>query len=357
MIWFLLLLATLLVFSYVYLRGEDLSHLDAPQQPLPVGEPSPEHHEVVASLQEFSNAATSGSRKNRIQTMRDLMDAMSEGREFVAEFRSVDDAGIKGEWVLAPGANPRRRVLYIHGGAWMAGSPRSHRAITNRLSIELNAAVFSLDYRLMPEHKRIAGIVECQNAYRWILQNGPDGKEPVDFLMVGGDSAGGSLTLVTLAWARDQGLRPAEAAIVFSPSTDVTMSSPSLFANIPTDPMLGPAFGALSRIPKLILWWATWITSRLRPSDPRVSPLRGDLAGLPPTLVLVSEQEMLFDDAYRYVAKAQAAGSPVELQSWPHMVHVWPIFNPELPEAEQAFANIVEFVESVTGETREEQAA
>jgi acetyl esterase/lipase len=111
--------------------------------------------------------------------------------------------------------------------------------------------------------------------------------------------------------------------------------------------MLGPAFSALAKVPKVALLWFTWITSRLRPSDPLVSPLRGDLAGLPPTLVLVSEQEMLYDDAYRYVTKAQAAGSPVEMLSWPHMVHVWPIFNPELPEAEEAFANITEFVDSV----------
>ena len=357
MFWFLLLLAAVVVFSYVYLRGEDLSYLDAPQPPKPVGEASAEHHEVVASLREFSSAAKAGSRKDRVRILRDLMDAMSDDREFVSEFRAVDLGGIAGEWVLAPGVDTRRRVLYIHGGAWIAGSPKSHRAITNRLSVDLNAAVFSLDYRLMPEYRRMAGIFDCQNAYRWILDNGPDGKEALDFLLVGGDSAGGSLTLVTLAWARDQGLRAADAGIVFSPSTDVTMTSPSLFANIPTDPMLGPAFGALSKVPKLVLWWSTWITSRMRPSDPLVSPLRGDLAGLPPILVLVSEQEMLFDDAYRYVTKAQAAGSPVELQSWPYMVHVWPIFNPELPEAEEAFANIAEFVDSASGGTVGELAA
>ncbi|MEP6390825.1 MAG: alpha/beta hydrolase [Halioglobus sp.] len=357
MIWFLILLAALVVFSYVYLRGEDLSYLDAPNPPMPAGEPSAEHHEVVASLGEFSSAANSGPRKDRVRTMRELMDAMSDDREFVSEFRAVDHGGVRGEWVLAPGVDARRRVLYIHGGAWIAGSPKSHRAITNRLSVDLNAAVFSLDYRLMPEYRRMAGIFDCQNAYRWILDNGPDGKEELDFLLVGGDSAGGSLTLVTLAWARDQNLRLADASIAFSPSTDVTMTSPSLFANIPTDPMLGPAFGSLSKVPKLVLWWSTWVTSRMRPSDPLVSPLRGDLSGLPPILVLVSEQEMLFDDAYRYVTKAQAAGSPVELQSWPYMVHVWPIFNPELPEAEEAFANIAEFVDSASGTLPGENAA
>ena len=83
------------------------------------------------------------------------------------------------------------------------------------------------------------------------------------------------------------------------------------------------------------------------------SPLRGDLSNLPPLLVQASEAEMLFDDARRYVSKAQAAGSPVELQSWPHMVHVWQIFVPELTEANDAFDNIAEFFDTVetAGET------
>ena len=99
------------------------------------------------------------------------------------------------------------------------------------------------------------------------------------------------------------------------------------------------------------------MTTKIRPCDPVVSPLRGDLSGLPPVLIQVSEAEMLFDDARRYVAKAQAAGSPVVLQQWPFMVHVWQIFTPELPEAEAAFDNIEEFLDSVAGAAAIEQVA
>jgi acetyl esterase/lipase len=82
---------------------------------------------------------------------------------------------------------------------------------------------------------------------------------------------------------------------------------------------------------------------RLRPADPRISPLRGSLAKLPPTLLQASDSEMLLDDSRRYAAKAQAAESPVELQTWPDMPHVWHIFR-ELPESEEAYARIGEFL-------------
>ena len=239
----------------------------------------------------------------------------------------------------------------------MAGSPKSHRAITDRLSKLADAAVLSLDYRLLPENTRRQGIEDCQQAYRWILANGPEGALDLDFLAVAGDSAGGNLTLTLIAWARDEGLRAVDAAIAFSPATDMTLTSPSLSSNIATDPMLGPAFGKLARVPKVLMWWVSWFTYRIRPADPVASPVRGDLSGLPPVLVQVSEAEMLFDDARRYVSKAQAAGSPVALQSWPHMVHVWQVFTPELPEADHAYDNIAEFLASVEGSAEEVQAA
>ncbi len=112
--------------------------------------------------------------------------------------------------------------------------------------------------------------------------------------------------------------------------------------------MLGPAFGMLTKVPNMVLLWYTWFTSRMLPSDPRISPLRGSLANLPPILVQASDSEMLLDDARRYVAKAQAAESPVLLQTWPDMLHVWQMFTPELAEAEEAFDNVAEFLEGIS---------
>ncbi|PLW82694.1 alpha/beta hydrolase [Kineobactrum sediminis] len=344
MVWFILALLVLFAFSLLYLRGENLSWLDEPPLAAPQDTPSESHYAVVAKLGEFAGAGRALRGKAQLRAIRDYMDSMSDGRDFSSSFQPVAEGQLRGEWVLAPGADCRRRLLYIHGGAWIAGSPKSHRAITDRLARLTGAAVFSLDYRLMPEYRRADGIEDCRNAWRWIVKNGPHGPEPLDYLMVAGDSAGGSLSLALLAWARDEGVRQADAAVVFSPSTDITMNAPSMRSNLATDPMLGPMFGKLAKIPSLVLLWLTWFNNRIRPSHPDVSPLRGELAGLPPVLVQASEQEMLLDDARRYVIKAQLAGSPVELQTWPHMVHVWQIFTPELPEAEEAYAGIAEFL-------------
>ena len=249
--------------------------------------------------------------------------------------------------MLVEGASTTRRILYIHGGAFFAGSPRSHRPITNRLAHLTGCAVFAVDYRLMPEHARIRGIEDCRSAYRWLLDNGPEGAQDATFVVVGGDSAGGNLTLSLLAWVRDQDLRQADAGIALSPATDGALDAPSLRENVDSDPMLGPAFGTLARVPKLLLLWYTLLTTRMRPADPRISPVRGNLADLPPILIQASDSEMLLDDARRYVAKAQAAESPVELQTWPDMVHVWQMFTPDLPEAEEAFLKIGEFLVAV----------
>lgn len=357
MVWFLLLALAFIVGSVVILRGDRLDYLDSNVVPEPAGEPSEPHHTVVASMKEFSASSDKLKGKARLQSIRDYMDGMHDDKTFESTFTTVNDGSVRGEWVVSPGVDTRRRILYLHGGAFMMGSPRSHRSITDRFSRVANAAVFALDYRLLPEHRRLEGIADCQLGYRWILQNGPDGAAPADFLVVSGDSAGGNLTLMTIAWARDMGLRPADAAVALSPSTDVTLTSPSMTSNIPSDPMLGPAFGKLLRFPAILLWWMTLFSSRMLPKDPRNSPLRGDLSGLPPILVQASEAEMLLDDARRYVSKARSQGSDATLQCWPHMVHVWQIFTPELPEANDAFNRIGEFLSTLDASVEEDLAA
>lgn len=346
MLWMLVLVAVFFVFSLIVLRGENLAYLD---QPLPAPEPSepgPEQKAVLDFLNELS-ATPLGRGRQRIYKIRELMDGIGAGQDYECEFRAVQAGQVRGEWVLADGCDPDKRLLYIHGGAFFAGSPLSHRPITDRLARLTGAAVFSLDYRLAPENSRMAGIEDTRAAYRWMLEHGPEGAGAADTVVIAGDSAGGSLTLGLIAWIRDEGLRQADAAIAFSPSTDSALDAPSIRANIPTDPMLGPAFAYLAKVPAIFLLWFTWLTARILPSDPRISPLRGELGNLPPVLVQASTTEMLLDDARRYVVKAQAAESPVVLQTWPNMVHVWQMFR-DLPEAEDAFQNVLEFLDGAT---------
>lgn len=333
--------------------GEDLTVFDHPVEPGggesfsgPDG-PSAEHDAAVAEIQAMGGKVKSLSRKQLLQFTRDFMEEVPRGKSFSCEFIPVDAGGVPAEWVLAPGVDGARRVLYIHGGAFISGSPNSHRTITSRFSEVANAAVLAIDYRLMPENRRREGIEDCRTAYRWILENGPVEPGPPSRLFMGGDSAGGNLSLVIAAWARNEKLRAPDAVIALSPLTDSRYSGPSIRSNLLTDTMLGPLFGALLKMPQLIRAWIFVVANRIRPGNIEVSPVYGDLSNLPPTLLHVSESEMLLDDSRRYVNKARKAGSPVYLQSWAGMLHVWQIFYPEVPEARQAWERIGKFLEQV----------
>jgi len=341
-----IVVAVILVASHYYLKGEDLSRYDMPIDSSSTDAPaSAAHGTVLESMAELSVVFTSDRPKERLANVRRYFDEMGDNVEFDGDIIPIDTPKVKGEWVVAPGADSRRRILYIHGGGWIAGSPLSHRMITTTYSRLTGCAVFAVKYRLLPEHKRIDCINDCREAYRWVLQYSPSGEdEEVSDVYVSGDSAGGNMSLSLAAWIRDVGLPFPNAVVALSPATDATFGSPSIQRNKHSDPMLGPGFGVLGRIPKSLLLLGVWFFKRIKPNDALVSPVMGDLSGLPPILIHASEAEMLHDDALRYVNKAREQGSPVTLQTWPHMVHVWHIFGHELPEAKHAFDEIGEYI-------------
>ena len=307
------------------------------------------HRVAVARLQSLLVPAMGVPARQRLQILRQGMDKLFDDRRFAVSFVSVIAGSVPAEWVLPPAADTGRRLLYIHGGAFSMGSPLSHRVITAKFAEISGGAVLAIDYRLMPEHSRMAGVEDCRTAYRWMLDHGPQGPQesaPASAVFVAGDSAGGNLTLSLIAWVRDQGLRAPNAAVALSPATDGTLGSPSLRSNVATDAMLGPLFGPLAKVPRAVLLWGSWLGHRIRPNNPVVSPLFGDLSNLPPVLIHASDLEMLLDDSVRYTNKARAAGSPVTLQTWNHMVHVWHLFDPDLTEARQGFEEIGKFLES-----------
>jgi acetyl esterase/lipase len=346
MAWLIVLALLIWGITRFYLQGEDLRPYDYPRQP-PFSNrpPSPEHYAIVERLSGFSEVVVGVPRKQHLALMRNHMDGFGRDVAFDGEIIPWSEGAVKGEWLVAPNANTTRRMLYIHGGAFVMGSSMSHRAITTRFAKLLGGAVLAIDYRLMPENRRIDGIDDCRAAYHWILNHGPTGSEPAQLVYIAGDSAGGNLTLSLSAWIRDQGLRAPDAVVALSPATDSNVNSPSMLANIDTDPMLGPQFGKYRHVPKQLMWWTALLTGRISPASPVVSPVYGDLSGLPPTLVHASEDEMLVDDSRRYVNKARAQGSPATLQTWPNMVHVWQFFESSLPEAEEAFEQIQQFLE------------
>lgn len=308
------------------------------------------HQETLRMLEQAAAEIRAVPRKQRLETIRRIMaqgfcqpPLLAAATEY--RIKPADIDGVPGEWVLAPHSDPERRLLYLHGGSFISGSPRGHRVITTELARVTGTSVLALDYRLMPEHTRRELTADCQTGYRWILDHGPNGPTPLRELFIAGDSAGGGLTLTLLAWARDAGLRAADGAIALSPSVDMTFSSPTFKANLKTDRMLGPSLEWFLKTPRSIRLLLMWSINRMVPPNPLISPIFGDLSGLPPLLIQASEAEMLLGDAQRYVNKARAAGTHAELETWPELLHVWHLFAPILPEAQDALERIGGFVE------------
>ncbi len=221
-------------------------------------------------------------------------------------------------------------LLYLHGGAWCLHLPNLYRRFVTRLSSLTGLRVLLPDYRLAPEYPFPAAVDDCFAVYRGLV--GSDAcRRPFH---VSGDSAGGSLTAVTLMRARDDGLPLPEAAVLLSPSTDITMSGASHDYNERLDPM----FSALATrlLPDLYC-----------PSDERdhpwLSPLFGDWRGLPPLLFHAGSTEMLLDDSVRAHDRARAAGVTARLRVWPGLPHVFQLFG-WLPEARLALDDIAAFL-------------
>ncbi|MGB3455910.1 MAG: alpha/beta hydrolase [Litorimonas sp.] len=332
------------------LSGTDLRAFDTAP---PVHRDADPHSAGLATVnaylhENFIKPAQSANAKTGWEHKRERFEQAGLARnDLVAEYRDdvveMDGLRVPGRWTLLPGHDPDKRILYLHGGAFTVGSDVSHRPITWNLARRTGCAVFALNYRLMPENTRRDTIADSRAAYRWILDNGPDGPAPVEALGVAGDSAGGNLTLMMINWARDEGLRQPDAAYALSPSVDSTAASPTFKANLDSDLMLQPLLKPLVKVPRPLLLMGMRRSIDMNPSHPDVSPVFADLSGLPPTLVQASSTEMLYGDAVRWVNKARAAGSPAILQSWSNMPHVFQIFDDVLPEAHEALDEAGDF--------------
>lgn len=254
----------------------------------------------------------------------------------------VTEWGVHGEWVES-GKNGRT-IYYLHGGGYVACSPKTHRGFTANLSIAAEARVLALNYRLAPENKFPAALEDAVSGYRLLLE-----KERPERIIIGGDSAGGGLTVATLMAIRDRGLRLPAAAFLLSPWTDLAATGDSIVTNDPVDPMLSG---------KSIHKVAALYYGEASPTDPLVSPLYGDLRGLPPMRIYVSDTEILLDDSRRLAERAKQQGVIVDLRVWHALPHVWPIFVAfGIPESKAALSEIAEFVKQQTSLPQKQRTA
>jgi cation diffusion facilitator CzcD-associated flavoprotein CzcO/acetyl esterase/lipase len=249
--------------------------------------------------------------------------------------------GVAGEWVeregVAPIADaPRPTLLYVHGGGFVGGSPVTHRPITAGFALR-GFRVFAPDYRLAPEHPFPAPLDDVVAAWR-ALRALHDADSPGQRLGVAGDSAGGNLALALMLVLRDSGERLPDAAALFSPSTDVTGASASIEGNTGRDPMFhGPSLSYLGD---------AYVGPQGDPTNPLISPVFADPAGLPPLLLHVGAEEVLRDDGLRFAEKARAAGVHVELTVWPVVPHAWQLLS-KVPESLRSLDRAAEFIRTI----------
>jgi phosphinothricin tripeptide acetyl hydrolase len=232
-----------------------------------------------------------------------------------------------GERLHPPTAQSGRAVLYLHGGGYVIGSPRSHRHLAAAIASACGASALLLDYRLAPEHPFPAALDDAVAGYRWLLGQGL----PANGIVIAGDSAGGGLTVATLVALRDAGLPAPAGGVCISPWTDLRCNAPSYESKAASDPIVQRAS---------VHGMAQAYLGAADPRTPLASPLFADLAGLPPLYIQVGSEEVLVDDSVELADRAKKAGVEATLEVWPEMVHVWHWFLPMLDEAQAAIDRI-----------------
>ena len=271
-------------------------------------------------------------REQTVEEAREMYDkaqyvfALPEGVEV-----ETDEIGGVPTEVVTPDEHGAGTFLYFHGGGYAIGSPASHRHLVGALAAASRTRAFALDYRRAPEHPFPAAVDDALAGYRGLLDAGITPGS----IVLGGDSAGGGLTVATLIAIRDRGLALPAAAVCISPWTDLTNEAESYRSLAEQDPLVFQE--------DIDRWGAAYLAGA-DPRTPLASPLHADLSGLPPLLIQVGSEEVLLDDSRDLAERCEAAGVEATLEVWDEMIHVWHWFGEYLDEAESAVRRIGAFV-------------
>jgi acetyl esterase/lipase len=244
----------------------------------------------------------------------------------------VDCEGVAGEWSLTTGCATSRVLLYFHGGGYCSGSIVSHRRLVTEAGRAAGLRTLTIDYRRAPEHPYPAAHEDALTAWRFLRRQ----RVAAGSIAVGGDSAGGNLTLGLINRLRAAGEDLPACAWLISPWTDLTMSGATLATRDAVDPLIHTAY-----LTELADAYAPPPVDR---HDPLISPLFADFKGFPPMLIQVGSAETLLADATRLAEVAGAADVEVTLQVWPHMIHAWPVWNARLAAGRRALTDAGQFI-------------
>ncbi|MEO1653317.1 MAG: alpha/beta hydrolase [Bacteroidota bacterium] len=248
-----------------------------------------------------------------------------------SKVESLSAHGIPAEWMTVPQSREDRVMLYLHGGGYQIGSPKSHRSLVSHLAHYTRSKVLQIDYRLAPEFPFPAGLDDTVTAFDWLCKQ-IDPKR----IVVAGDSAGGGLALaLLLKWKEEKREMPG-GLVLLAPWVDLAAEPESFEKMVKKDPIL---------IPKYLVAGAVSYAGKEDRQNPFISPLDGDLSGLPPTLIQLGDMDILLPEGKALAEKLKTEGVPTELQVWKNMVHVWHFVGPALPESGKAIQKIANFMD------------
>jgi acetyl esterase/lipase len=244
--------------------------------------------------------------------------------------QSVSVDGMNAEWIIPETPKQGKVLLYIHGGGFISGSCLTHRMHVAKFATQCQLKTLVFDYRLAPEHPFPAAVEDCVVAFNWLLNQGFES----DDIIVGGESAGATLTLSLLLALKQSHANQPKAAFSISPVTDLRCQAASFATNAKND---------VAPMGSWTVWTQLYIAGN-DPMDPLLSPQFGDFAGLPPLYICVGTHEIHLDDCVAVAEIAKQHGVEVVLKKWNRMIHAFPLLSPLFPEAKEALQDICDFV-------------
>lgn len=263
------------------------------------------------------------------QAFRRTMEKMAPAAlpERVVKRTRVDAGGVPAQWMTPAGGAKDTVVLFLHGGAYVMGSAEQYRSFCGQLARDTGARLLVPDWRLAPEHPYPAGLEDALAVWRWLRSTGVEPSRVV----LAGDSAGGGLALAMLVALAEAGEPMPVGAALFSPWVDLACEGASHVENAPYDFLNTPQ----------LLTFARFYAGGLELKDPRVSPLRAPLRGLPPLFLQAGGAELFRDSVLELAERARAAGVPVTLDVCEHLPHVPCSFGAMVPSARGAYERAV----------------
>lgn len=239
--------------------------------------------------------------------------------------------GMKAEWLIPQGADSDKVIVYVHGGGYVSGSCSDHRGFISKLAKNTGVTHLIYEYRLAPEHKFPAALEDSVTVYQWMLSSG----FKTENIIIAGESAGGGLCLATLLALKEQSIPLPAAAVAISPWTDLSCSSESYRTKNKVSPAPLNSWFVFSK----------HYAGNNKVTHPLISPLFGDLKGLPPLLINAGMDDELFEDGEKFYLKAKEAGVEITFRPGTGMLHCYPLFAPMFPEATEAMKEIVNFIQ------------